>query len=388
MHHVAILGSTGSIGTQTLDVITHHPELYRVTALAAYHNDVLLEEQIQRFNPLIAVLVDDKAAARLKSRYRGTTRILAGEEGMLEAAAIRETDTVLTAMVGAAGIKPTITAIEAGKNIALANKETLVAAGEIVTQLARKKGVQLLPVDSEHSALMQCLHGEDSKTVKRLLITASGGPFRGYTTEQLGTITVEQCLCHPNWSMGKKITVDSATLVNKGLEVIEAKWLFDIEYDNIDVVVHPQSIIHSMVEFVDGSTIAQLGKPDMRLPIQYALTYPQRITSPAPVMDWTRLISLEFMPPDKKTFRGLDLAYRVGRCGGTLPCVFNAANEIAVHAFLANQLPFLEITTIIEATIDQHQNVLKPSLPAIFAADSWAREYARELVARYERENT
>lgn len=387
MHHVAILGSTGSIGTQTLDVITHHPELYRVTALAAYHNDVLLEEQIERFNPLIAVLIDDKAAKRLRSRYQGSTRILAGEEGLLEAASIKETDTVLTAMVGAAGIKPTIAAIEAGKNIALANKETLVAAGEIVTQLAREKGVQLLPVDSEHSALMQCLHGEAPKTVKRLLITASGGPFRGYSTEQLNTITVEQCLRHPNWSMGKKITVDSATLVNKGLEVIEAKWLFDIEYDNIDVVVHPQSIIHSMVEFVDGSTIAQLGKPDMRLPIQYALTYPQRITSPAPVMDWTKLISLDFMPPDKKTFRGLDLAYRVGRCGGTLPCVFNAANEIAVYAFLANQLPFLEIATIIEATIDQHQNVLNPSLPAIFAADSWAREYARELVARYEREN-
>lgn len=388
MHHIAILGSTGSIGTQALEVIAYHPELYRVTALAAHHNDRLLEEQIEKFNPLVAVLIDDKAAARLRSRFRGTTRILAGEEGLLEAATLSASDTVLTAMVGAAGIKPTIAAIEAGKNIALANKETLVAAGEIVTQLAKEKGVQLLPVDSEHSALMQCLHGENAKTVKRLLITASGGPFRGYTTEQLATITVEQCLRHPNWSMGKKITVDSATLVNKGLEVIEAKWLFGIEYDNIDVVVHPQSIVHSMVEFVDGSTIAQLGKPDMRLPIQYAFTYPERITSPAPVMDWTQLTSLEFMAPDKKTFRGLDLAYHVGRCGGTLPCVFNAANEIAVNAFLTGNLPFLEIVTVIEDTVNQHQNVIKPSLPAIFTADLWAREHAAELVARYERENT
>lgn len=388
MHHIAILGSTGSIGTQALEVIAFHPELYRVTALAAHHNDCLLEAQIEKFNPLVAVLIDDKAAARLRSRYRGVTRILAGEEGLLEAATLSTTNTVLTAMVGAAGIKPTIAAIEAGKNIALANKETLVAAGEIVTRLAKEKGVQLLPVDSEHSALMQCLHGESAKTVKRLLITASGGPFRGYTTEQLAAITVEQCLHHPNWSMGKKITVDSATLVNKGLEVIEAKWLFGIEYDNIDVVVHPQSIVHSMVEFVDGSTIAQLGKPDMRLPIQYAFTYPKRISSPAPVMDWTQLTSLEFMAPDKKTFRGLDLAYQVGRCGGTLPCVFNAANEIAVNAFLTGKLPFLEIVTVIENTVNRHQNVIAPSLPAIFTADLWAREYAQELIARYDRENT
>lgn len=388
MHHIAILGSTGSIGTQALEVIAFHPELYRVTALAAHHNDCLLEAQIEKFNPYVAVLIDDKAAARLRSRYRGATRILAGEEGLLEAATLSATNTVLTAMVGAAGIKPTIAAIEAGKNIALANKETLVAAGEIVTRLAKEKGVQLLPVDSEHSALMQCLHGESAKTVKRLLITASGGPFRGYTTEQLAAITVEQCLRHPNWSMGKKITVDSATLVNKGLEVIEAKWLFGIEYDNIDVVVHPQSIVHSMVEFVDGSTIAQLGKPDMRLPIQYAFTYPKRISSPAPVMDWTQLTSLEFMAPDKKTFRGLELAYQVGRCGGTLPCVFNAANEIAVNAFLTGKLPFLEIVTVIENTVNRHQNVIAPSLPAIFTADLWAREYAQELVARYERENT
>lgn len=380
MHHIAILGSTGSIGTQALEVIAYHPELYQVTALAAYHNDHLLEAQIEKFNPQIAVLIDDKAAARLKSRYRGATRILAGEEGLLEAATLSASNTVLTAMVGAAGIKPTIAAIEAGKNIALANKETLVAAGEIVTRLAKKKGIQLLPVDSEHSALMQCLHGESAKTVKRLLITASGGPFRGYTTEQLATITVEQCLRHPNWSMGKKITVDSATLVNKGLEVIEAKWLFGIEYDNIDVVVHPQSIVHSMVEFVDGSTIAQLGKPDMRLPIQYAFTYPERLSSPAPVMNWTQLTSLEFMAPDTKTFRGLELAYHVGRCGGTLPCVFNAANEIAVNAFLAGELPFLEIVTVIENTVSRHQNVIAPSLPAIFAADLWAREYAQELV--------
>jgi len=386
MHHVAILGSTGSIGTQALDVIAHHPELYRITALAAYHNDKLLETQIEKFNPSVAVLIDDRAAIRLRSRYHGSTKILTGEEGLLQAATLSATDTVLTAMVGASGIKPTIAAVEAGKNIALANKETLVAAGEIVTQLVREKGVQLLPVDSEHSALMQCLHGESPKTVKRLLITASGGPFRGYTTEQLKTITVEQCLRHPNWSMGKKITVDSATLVNKGLEVIEAKWLFGIDYDNIDVVVHPQSIVHSMVEFIDGSTIAQLGKPDMRLPIQYALTYPERLPSPAPIMDWNVMTSLEFMPPDKKTFRGLELAYRVGRSEGTMPCVFNAANEIAVNAFLSSKLPFLEITNIIEDTVNHHHNVIKPSLSAIFTADLWARNYAQELVARYERE--
>lgn len=384
MKQVAILGSTGSIGVQALEVIAQQPNLCQITVLAAYHNDHLLEQQINQYQPLIAVLVDEQAAQRLKNRYTGTTKILCGEEGLLEAATLPQNDIVLTAMVGAAGIKPTLAAIEAGKDIALANKETLVAAGEIVTRLAREKGVKLLPVDSEHSALFQCLQGEKHQAIERLILTASGGPFRGYSREQLAEITVEQCLHHPNWSMGKKITVDSATLINKGLEVIEARWLFDIDFDHIDVVVHPQSIIHSMVEFVDGSTMAQLGKPDMRLPIQYALLWPDRIASNNPRLDWRQASKLEFQAPDVATFSGLKLAYQVGRAGGTMPCVFNAANEIAVNAFLSGRIPFLGISEAVEEAVANHCIIQAPVLADIFASDLWARNFTQERIARYD----
>ena len=276
MKRLAILGSTGSIGTQALDVARSHPELFRVTVLAANTNDSLIEKQIEEFCPLAAVLADAEAAERLRSRYRGRTEIRGGEKALLDAAALDEVDVVVTSMVGFAGLAPTLAALKAGKNIALANKETLVVAGELVTALAKEKGVSILPVDSEHCALFQCLQGERRDTVERLILTASGGPFRGKTTEDLRSVTVADCLKHPTWSMGRKITVDSATLVNKGLEVIEAHWLYGVPYEKIDVAVHPQSIVHSMVEFRDGAVMAQLGLPDMRLPIQYALTYPSR----------------------------------------------------------------------------------------------------------------
>ena len=379
MKHVAILGSTGSIGIQALDVVSYHPDRFKVTALAAYQNDVLMAEQIERFRPALAVLADEAAAARLNRYYHGPTRIAAGQEGLLEAATLVENDMVLTAMVGAAGIRPTLAAIEAGKDIALANKETLVAAGSIVTAAAAQKGCRLLPVDSEHSALFQCLQGEKADTVARLILTASGGPFRGYSRQQLECITVEQCLQHPNWSMGRKITVDSATMINKGLEVIEARWLYDIAFERIEVVIHPQSIVHSMIEFTDGSTMAQLGLPDMRLPIQYALTWPDRLPSPVPGMDWRQARSLEFLPPDTDTFRGLALAYEAGETCGTMPCVLNAANEVAVEAFLQRHLPFLAIPEIIGETMSRHSVITEPSLDDILSTDLWAREVAAGL---------
>lgn len=380
--HIAILGSTGSIGTQALDVIAAYPDHFSATVLAAHHNDVLLEEQIERFKPEFAVLVDVEAAGKLQRRYRGATRILAGEEGLLEAAVYHGVDTVLTSLVGFAGLKPTLAAIEAGKTIALANKETLVAAGELVTSLAKTKNVAILPVDSEHSAIFQCLQGQPKENVHKLLITASGGPFRGKTTEELRHVTLEQCLKHPNWSMGRKITVDSATLANKGLEVIEAKWLYDMNYDQIEVVVHPQSIIHSMVEMVDGAVMAQLGAPDMRGPIQYALTYPDRLTSRVPALNFWKMGMLTFEAPDTDTFPALRLAYEAGRKGGTLPCVFNAANEVAVNTFFQNKVRFLDIPTIIENVMREHNNVEHPDLAGIFSADQWARDTATRVIEK------
>lgn len=378
--HISILGSTGSIGTQALDVIAAYPEHFSATVLAAHHNDVLLEEQIERFKPPIAVLVDIQSADKLRSRYRGKTKILAGEEGLIEAAVHPGVDMVLTSLVGFAGLKPTLAAIEAGKTIALANKETLVAAGELVTSLARERKVSILPVDSEHSAIFQCLCGLERDNVQKLLITASGGPFRGMTTAELQHVTLEQCLRHPNWSMGRKITVDSATLANKGLEVIEAKWLYDMSYDQIEVVVHPQSIIHSMVELIDGAVIAQLGAPDMRVPIQYALTYPGRLPSQVPALDFRRMGMLTFEAPDTETFPALRLAYEAGRTGGTMPCVFNAANEIAVNAFFQSQVRFLDIPVVIEDTMRQHTNAGHPTLTEIFTADQWARDAATQVI--------
>lgn len=377
---LAILGSTGSVGTQALEVVAAHPDQFQVVALAAYHNDQLLQDQLERFKPQLAVLIDPAAAQRLKSRYHGPVKLMAGEEGLLAAATFEAADTVLTSMVGFAGLKPTLAAIDAGKNIALANKETLVAAGEIVTTAARQKGVSITPVDSEHSAILQSLSGERRERIAKIILTASGGPFYGWTKDRLKEVTVEECLRHPNWSMGKKITIDSASLANKGLEVIEARWLFDVSYDQIEVVIHPQSIIHSMVEFADGAVIAQLGRPDMRLPIQYALTYPDRLPSEFPRLDFTALKALTFAPPDSEVFPALDLAYAAGRTGGTAPCVYNAANEIAVNAFLTRQIAFLDMFRIVQHTINHHQVVSAPVLSDLCAADAWARTFAAEAV--------
>ena len=377
---LAILGSTGSIGTQALDVVAAHNDKYSVYALVANSNDRLLEAQIEKFKPEIAVLLDVGAADSLKSRYSGPAEILAGEDGLLAAATHDNVDMVLTAMVGFAGLAPTLAAIEAGKDIALANKETMVAAGELVTKLAAEKGVAILPVDSEHSAVFQCLNGENRGSIKKIILTASGGPFRTYTKKQLEKVTLEDCLKHPNWTMGKKITIDSASLVNKGLEVIEAKWLFDIEYDKIDVVVHPQSIVHSMVEFVDGAVMAQLGKPDMRVPIQYAFSFPDRLKSDCQSLDLTAMSGLTFFKPDHEVFPSLSLAYSAGKTGGTMPCIFNAANEAAVNAFLRGSITFLDIFLIIEQTMKYHQVINRPTLTDILTADEWARSYAAELI--------
>lgn len=383
MKKIAILGSTGSIGTQTLDVIRANRERFKIVAIAANSNDVLLESQIEEFKPEVAVLVDTSAAQRLKRRYLGDTKILTGQTGILEAATDDQADTVVTSMVGFAGLEPTIAAIRAGKNIALANKETLVVAGELVMNLAKEKSVSILPVDSEHSAIFQCLQGENASGLSKIILTASGGPFRGRKAEELAEVSVEHCLNHPNWSMGKKITVDSATLANKGLEVIEAKWLYDVGYDQIQVVVHPQSIIHSMVEFVDGAIIAQLGLPDMRVPIQYALTYPNRLPAAFPRMDFCNQGALTFEQPDMETFVALRLAYRAGALGGTMPCVFNASNEVAVQAFLMGKLPFLGIYEVIAQSMDAHKIKHSPLLQDLFDVDAWTREYAAGLLSRF-----
>ena len=377
MKRLAILGSTGSIGTQTLDVARSHPELFQVTVLAANTSDVLLEKQIEEFCPSLAVLVDEKAAARLRERYRGKTEIRGGAKALLEAAAFDGVDMVVTSMVGFAGLAPTLAALEAEKTIALANKETLVVAGELVTALAKEKDVPILPVDSEHCALFQCLQGERRDTVERLILTASGGPFRGKTTEELRSVTVADCLKHPTWSMGKKITVDSATLVNKGLEVIEAHWLYNVPYERIDVAVHPQSIVHSMVEFRDGAVMAQLGLPDMRLPIQYALTYPSREQADYGRMDFRAGMNLSFEAPDMNTFRGLSLAYEAGKAGGVMPCVLNGANEEAVAAFLGGRIGFLDIYDCIERAMDAQENFAHPSFKALCEADARVRAFVR-----------
>ncbi|WP_094607574.1 1-deoxy-D-xylulose 5-phosphate reductoisomerase [Sporomusa silvacetica DSM 10669] len=380
MKQIAILGSTGSIGTQALTVIAANADRYNITALAAYQNEKLLAEQIEYFKPNIAVLIDKLAADRMVNTYRGKTKILVGEEGLLEAATFYQTDTVLTSLVGFAGLKPTVAAIKAKKNIALANKETLVAAGELVMSLAKEYNVSISPVDSEHSAVFQCLNGENKQQINRIILTASGGPFRGRTIEEMRNVTIDDCLKHPNWSMGRKITIDSATLVNKGLEVIEAKWLFGVDYDNIDVCVHPQSIIHSMIEFIDGSIMAQLGMPDMRLPIQYALSYPERLPSKFPRLDLTTLSALTFAEPDTVNFPALKLAYSAGKVGGTMPCIFNAANEVAVYAFLNGEIGFLDIIQVIRYTMEKHTLITNPDLEQIDAADAWARQAALQVV--------
>ena len=357
MKNISLLGSTGSIGKQTLEVAAANPDKMKIRVLAAHTSDTILEEQIRAVEPDFAVLTDKEAAARLKARYTGKTEILAGEEGLLAAATYSEVDTVLASMVGYAGLRPTMAAINCGKNVALANKETLVAAGSLVMEAVAKNNVSLTPVDSEHSAIFQALQGGKEGEVKRLLITASGGPFRGKKRSELETVTLAQCLNHPNWSMGKKITVDSSTLANKGLEVIEAHWLFNMPYEKIDVVVHPQSIIHSLVEFCDGSVIAQLGEPDMRLPIQYALSYPCRYHKAFDQLDLIKAGTLTFEAPDMEAFPSLRIAIDCGKAGGTLPCVFNAANEEAVYAFLDNKIKYLDIPYITEKVASLHQNI-------------------------------
>lgn len=380
MKHISLLGSTGSIGKQTLEVVAANPDKLKVRALAAHRSDELLEQQIRQFEPDIAVLSDKDAAARLAARYHGKTKILAGDEGLLAAATYDGADTVLASMVGYAGLRPTLAAIECGKNIALANKETLVAAGSLVMAAVRKHGVSLTPVDSEHSAIFQSLRGGAEKEVKRLIVTASGGPFRGKKRSELENVTLAQCLKHPNWSMGPKVTLDSSTLANKGLEVMEAHWLFDMPYDKIDVVVHPQSIVHSLVEFCDGSVIAQLGEPDMRLPIQYALSWPDRFDYSFEQLDLVKAASLTFEAPDLEAFPSLKIAVDCGKAGGTLPCAFNAANEEAVNAFLHDKIKYLDIPYITAAVTQAHDNVAEPQIEDIEQADAWARTEAQRVI--------
>ena len=375
MKNIAILGSTGSIGTQTLDVVRANGDL-AVAALAAGSNVKLMEEQIREFHPHTAALWDENAASDLRDRVRDLdVRILSGMDGMLEIAAMPGPEILVTAIVGMIGILPTIEAIKAGKDIALANKETLVTAGHLIMPMAKEHKVRILPVDSEHSAVFQCLHGEQGREVSKLLLTASGGPFRGRKRSDLENIQVEDALKHPNWSMGHKITIDSATMVNKGLEVIEAKWLFGVDLDQIQVVVHPQSVIHSAVEFQDHAVIAQLGTPDMRLPIQYALFYPERKPLQSEALDLFKLHTMTFEEPDLGTFRGLALAYEAARRGGSMPTALNAANEKAVAMFLDRKIRFLDIPEIISECMAAHQWIAHPSLEDILETEQWTYRY-------------
>ncbi|MCI8666508.1 MAG: 1-deoxy-D-xylulose-5-phosphate reductoisomerase [Dorea sp.] len=375
MKKIAILGSTGSIGTQTLEVVRENGDI-EVLGIAAGSNIKLLEEQIREFRPRLAAVWSEEKARELKARVSDTdTKVVAKMEGLLEVSTLADTEILVTAIVGMIGIRPTIEAIKAGKDIALANKETLVTAGHIIMPLAKENHVSILPVDSEHSAIFQSLQGNPKKALHKIILTASGGPFRGKKEEELLEIRVEDALKHPNWEMGQKITIDSSTMVNKGLEVIEAKWLFGVEVDQIQVVVQPQSIIHSMVEYVDGAIMAELGTPDMKLPIQYALYYPERRHLPGERVDFWSLGKLEFEKPDMDTFYGLKLAYEAGKKGGTLPTVFNAANELAVRQFLNREIKYLEIVEIIEDCMRAHRNIANPSLQEIL--DTEAATYDR-----------
>lgn len=370
MRKISILGSTGSIGTQTLEVVRENGDI-EVLGMAAGGNIFLLEEQIREFHPKKVAVWSEEKAEELRVKIADTgTEVLCGMDGLIEIAVMEETQILVTAIVGMIGIRPTIEAIKAGKDIALANKETLVTAGHLIMPLAKKHHVSILPVDSEHSAIFQSLQGNDRKAVKKILLTASGGPFRGKKQEDLLNIQVEDALKHPNWAMGQKITIDSSTMVNKGLEVIEAKWLFDVDVDDVQVVVQPQSIIHSMVEYVDGAIIAELGTPDMKLPIQYALYYPERRYLPGERLDFWSIGKLDFEKPDMDTFYGLYLAYDAGRKGGSLPTVFNAANELAVSKFLKREIKYLEIVEIIEDCMSAHKNIENPSLEEILETEA------------------
>ena len=379
MKRIAILGSTGSIGTQTLDVVEQGG--FEVVALTANSSIDTLAEQALKFDSKFVVIMNPDLVDELKYKLKDSNiEVLQGMEGLIQVATHSDVELVVNSLVGAVGVRPTLEAIGAGKNIALANKETLVTAGELVMSEAEKHRVQILPIDSEHNALFQAMVGEDRKSISRLILTASGGPFRTYSKDDLEGVTREQALDHPNWDMGGKITIDSATLMNKGLEVIEAHWLFGIDYDYIDVVVHPQSVVHSLVEYVDSSVLAELGEPDMRVPIQYALTYPARRTNQLEKLDLVKIGQLTFEEPKRDLFPCLDLAYRAGKRGGTLPAVMNAANEVAVAKFLKEELTFLEIPQLIKKVMDNHKVIDSPDLEQILEADKWARKQAERMM--------
>ena len=377
MKKIAILGSTGSIGTQTLEIVREQGGL-EVVALAAGRNAKLMEAQVREFRPKIACMWDEEAGRLLKEAVADLdTRVVCGMDGLLEIAVMPESEMLVTAIVGMIGIRPTIAAIESGKNIALANKETLVTAGHIIMPLAAKMGVSILPVDSEHSAIFQSLQGQDKEGIDKILLTASGGPFRGKKREELVNMTAADALKHPNWSMGRKITIDSASLVNKGLEVIEAKWLFDVSLDQVQVLIQPQSILHSAVQFKDGAVIGQMGLPDMKLPIQYALFYPRRLPMQNNQVDFYELANMTFEKPDTETFEGLAMAYEASRIGGSMPTVFNAANEKAVALFLDNKIRFLQIYELIRASMENHKVVADPTVEQILSAEQECYEFIK-----------
>jgi len=380
---ISILGSTGSIGKSTIDVIKNHPDKFRIVGLAARNNVVLLEEQIRFFKPEIAAVYDDEAAETLR-RKKLPVEILSGEDGIIRVATHAEADTVVSAIVGSAGLVPTHEAIKSGKDIALATKEALVMAGSIIMNEAAKKNVRILPVDSEHSAVFQCLHGRDMNEVDKVVLTASGGPFLGKDIAELDSVTPEDALKHPTWDMGRKISIDSATLMNKGLEVIEACWLFDLPPEKVEVILHPQSIVHCMVKFVDGSMIAHMSVPDMKGPISYALSYPERFGGVIPKVDLAEVRDLTFFRPDEKKYPALQLTYAALRAGGTMPCVMNAANEIAVEAFLESKIAFTSITRVVSMTMTAHKVQKTDSIDTVISSSGWAKETAKDIVENSE----
>jgi 1-deoxy-D-xylulose-5-phosphate reductoisomerase len=382
MKRISLLGSTGSIGVSTLDVVGAHPDEFTVTALAAGRNITLMKQQIERFRPRLAAMIDEGHAGELRRLLGPASRtdVLSGPEGYREVAASADADMVVSAMVGAAGLLPTLDAIEAGKDIALANKETLVMAGHIVLRRASERGVKIIPVDSEHSAIFQCLLGHRGEDVRRIILTASGGPFLHASDEELAKVTTAQALRHPNWAMGNKITIDSATMMNKGLELIEAGWLFGLPVSAIDVLIHPQSIVHSMVEYRDGSVIAQMGIPDMRLPIAYALSYPNRLSRNEETLDLRKVGKLTFLHADPARFPALRLAYEASKAGGTMPAVLNGANETAVTAFIAEHIRFDRIVSVVQEVLSHHSRQADPGIDEILAADRWAREEAANII--------
>ena len=381
MKKLSILGSTGSIGVSTLEIVDAHPDRFKVVALSAGNNLALLREQIEKYSPLLVAVISEESAVKLRSMLTGKKPdIMFGVSGMIAVATIAESDLVVAAIVGAAGLVPTAAAINAGKDVALANKETLVTAGHLIMEMVKEKGVKLYPVDSEHSAIFQSLQGHRREDIKRIILTASGGPFINYPMEKLAQVSVADALNHPNWSMGRKITIDSATMMNKGLEVIEARWLFDLPVERISVHIHPQSIIHSMVEYLDGCVMAQLGVPDMKAPIAYALTYPERVSTGVKPLDLTDLSGLTFFNPDYTRFPALKLAYMAIDAGESMPTVMNAANEVAVEAFLEGMIKFIDIPVVIEKTMNAHLSHGLASIEEVLLVDRWGREKAREFL--------